>query len=249
MQVVHCFEQSGLGQAPYTYLGCQDLGRCAASCQHCGTGIRYKFHLQSADGKQFFVGSDCIYRSGDAGLTNIAKRERTRIAKEQRDAKKLAKAQERQAQREKTQKERFDNFVAAHADLVPVLDWAKSAGGVAQNIYNNLEQWGTLSDRQIEFITRLHVESQNAPVKSACPTGKVTIEGTIVGIKWAQTQFGSQEKMIVESNGFKVYGSVPKSLDGVVKGNKVRFVATVEQSRDDESFGFFSRPTQAVCMQ
>lgn len=74
---VHAFEAAGLGQAPYkligirkvTYQACHGApvqpGSC---CMFCATGIVYQFWLRSADQKVFFVGSDCITKSGDAGL-------------------------------------------------------------------------------------------------------------------------------------------------------------------------------------
>src|ERR1019366_8550255 len=83
---VHLFETAGLGKAPYKYLGCEVLrgpltlpdgtqvgsfGQPMGSCCYCSTGIAYLFWLESTDGRKFFVGSDCIYKSGDAGLKHI----------------------------------------------------------------------------------------------------------------------------------------------------------------------------------
>jgi hypothetical protein len=83
---IHVFEKAGLGKSPYKYLGCEVArgpiqmpggGTCGApgqpmgACQYCSTGIAYLFWLESADGKKFYVGSDCIFKSGDAGLQRI----------------------------------------------------------------------------------------------------------------------------------------------------------------------------------
>jgi hypothetical protein len=84
---VHVFEAAGLGQAPYKFRGVQVLrgpitieqhngvtvqvgapGQPMGCCQYCSTNIAYLFWLESADGKKFYVGSDCIYKSGDVGL-------------------------------------------------------------------------------------------------------------------------------------------------------------------------------------
>lgn len=74
---VHAFEAAGLGAAPYKFLGIRKVTYQAcygapvqpgACCMFCATGIVYQFWLRSADGKVFFVGSDCIMKSGDAGL-------------------------------------------------------------------------------------------------------------------------------------------------------------------------------------
>jgi hypothetical protein len=83
---IHVFEKAGLGKAPYQFLGVTtcigpiDLGnghtvggfgQPMGSCQYCSTGIAYLFWLKSADGRKFYVGSDCIFKSGDAGLRHI----------------------------------------------------------------------------------------------------------------------------------------------------------------------------------
>lgn len=77
---IHAFERAGLGLAPYTFVGLEKRTYQAcygaptqpgASCMFCATGIVYLFWLRSADGKKFFVGSDCIQKSGDAGLQRV----------------------------------------------------------------------------------------------------------------------------------------------------------------------------------
>ncbi len=71
-QKVHKFEVAGLGDAPYTYLGCSRKvfqacqgapEQAGGSCDYCGTGIMFQFHLRSADGREFKVGSDCILKT------------------------------------------------------------------------------------------------------------------------------------------------------------------------------------------
>lgn len=87
---MHVFEAAGLGKAPYKYLGVEVLrgpitvqsvngcvvqigapGQPMGCCQYCSTGIAYLFWLESTDGRKFYVGSDCIYKSGDVGLKRI----------------------------------------------------------------------------------------------------------------------------------------------------------------------------------
>lgn len=77
---MHIFESAGLGKAPYTFIGIEKRTYQAcygapvqpgSSCMFCSTGIVYLFWLRSADGKKFFVGSDCIMKSGDAGLKSV----------------------------------------------------------------------------------------------------------------------------------------------------------------------------------
>jgi hypothetical protein len=101
---LHVFEAAGLGRAPYKFLRMDVMrgpirriengvevqigapGQPMGSCQYCSTGILYAFWLRSADGKEFYVGSDCIMKSGDAGLRRVIDPLIKQMQKEQRDA-------------------------------------------------------------------------------------------------------------------------------------------------------------------
>lgn len=82
---VHVFERAGLGKAPFRVVGLDRRvgpmevpgqpgmtvgapGQPMGSCDYCGTGIADCFTIRSADGRTFVVGSDCVYKTGDAGL-------------------------------------------------------------------------------------------------------------------------------------------------------------------------------------
>lgn len=68
MTGVHPFQQSGLGTAPFFYVGMNEIvlrhpdgsTQAAGTCDHCGACIRYAFSIRSTDGKISKVGSDCI---------------------------------------------------------------------------------------------------------------------------------------------------------------------------------------------
>lgn len=76
----HKFSEAGLGDAPFTFTGCREnVLRHAnghiqpgGSCDYCGTGIRYEFHIVSACGKTSKVGCECIRRVGDHKLLTAA---------------------------------------------------------------------------------------------------------------------------------------------------------------------------------
>ena len=75
---IHPFEKSGLGKAPFRYIGmvAQDIQygqrvvgsiggieittNPGGTCDHCGHAILNMFRVQSSDGKTFKVGCDCI---------------------------------------------------------------------------------------------------------------------------------------------------------------------------------------------
>lgn len=96
----HIFEAAGLGLAPFRCVGCyvdkgpRDLGngltagapgQPMGTCDYCGTGILYCFRIVSSDGKSFVVGSDCVAKTGDAGLRKVVDAELKRQKDEATD--------------------------------------------------------------------------------------------------------------------------------------------------------------------
>lgn len=73
---VHVFERAGLGTAPFRCVGYTESvftmpdgsTKGGSSCDYCGTGIRFVCKIKSRDGRTFKVGSDCVAKTGDAGL-------------------------------------------------------------------------------------------------------------------------------------------------------------------------------------
>lgn len=76
--------------------------------------------------------------------------------------------------------------------------------------------------------------------------GRVTVSGEIKSLKMTYSDYGQQEKMLVQMDcGNRLFGSVPKAIAGCQIGDKVEFVGTVSVSENDSHLGFFSRPSQA----
>lgn len=74
---IHAFEKAGLGKAPFSFVGYEyrTFQAChgapvqvGGSCDFCGAGLCNMFEIESADGKRFHVGPDCVRKTGDAGL-------------------------------------------------------------------------------------------------------------------------------------------------------------------------------------
>lgn len=103
---MHTFEQSGLGKAPFsvvrpTKTNVLELGQ-VFYCEHCGTQIKHRHYVKSADGKVSIVGIDCLKKTGDEGLFAGVKRlraeNRAAVRSMNEEAKRLCRlAQERQA--------------------------------------------------------------------------------------------------------------------------------------------------------
>jgi hypothetical protein len=77
----HAFQVSGLGLAPFKFVGMNEnvirhgdgSTQPGGSCDFCGTGIRYEFLIESADHKVSKVGCDCIQKTGDKGFIHAFK--------------------------------------------------------------------------------------------------------------------------------------------------------------------------------
>jgi hypothetical protein len=104
--MAHRFELAGLGRAPFRFTGMNEKvfvaypggpEKAGSCCDYCPASIRFEFWVESADGKRFKVGCDCIRKVGDAGLKRqIAAAERDMKARQK--AAKVAREQVRIAE-------------------------------------------------------------------------------------------------------------------------------------------------------
>lgn len=127
---------------------------------------------------------------------------------------------------------------------------------ITNDMRSRFRKWGSLSIKQWALAKKLAytqvVRAQEAEAAEPVVEGSaVTIEGEVVGLKWVPGYaYGSPDtlKIIVKDDrGFKVYGSAAAPLmnHDVDKGFRVRFIAGVEKSKQEETFGFFKRPRKA----
>lgn len=80
--------------------------------------------------------------------------------------------------------------------------------------------------------------------------GRTRIVGRIIKLDLQVNDFGSREVMTVEhEDGWRVWGTQPKTLYEAKKGDVVAFDAKVEPSDRDSKFGFFKRPTKAEIVE
>ncbi len=94
-EMVHIFETAGLGKAPFVL---QRVTCEGSSCQFCNTPIVFRFYIKGIDGKEFFVGSDCVFKTNDTGLKRVVEAEvkkRQAELRRIRDAAKLAAIRDR----------------------------------------------------------------------------------------------------------------------------------------------------------
>ena len=125
-----------------------------------------------------------------------------------------------------------------------------------------LLRYGKLSDKQgaavivtaiknywyRQMIEQRRREEASAP--DVVVGNGIRISGEVLSVKWKDTQFGMVLKMVVQDDrGFKVWGSVPRAIEAIEKGQHVAFVANVVQSDDNPKFGFFKRPRNARVLE
>jgi hypothetical protein len=127
--------------------------------------------------------------------------------------------------------------------------------GFLGSLRRQLLRAGELSQRQIDFGLKsghrlVQWESDRADEQSNAepvPTGRAQVSGKILTIKSVDSQWGTSIKFLLKSDrGFRIWGTLPRSLDDADVGSVVQFEAQIEPSPDDPAFGFFKRPTKAT---
>ena len=122
-----------------------------------------------------------------------------------------------------------------------------------RDIVSKLVKYGDISEKAERYLhvlvkkiasraERAATRAAEAEAAAPCPTGRIEVTGTVVALKVVDGFYGPSTKMLVKAeSGFKVWGTRTANFE---KGDKVRFTATVEPSKDDPKFGFFKRPTK-----
>ena len=215
-------------------------------CTHCGAALLSGAVYQHDSGEHIIIGTTCSGRLDfeSAGEIQAA-----------HQANRMYLAGLRKAIRKSERWSVEIRFLEAARDDESMGDWER---GIAEDMLRKLSKYGSLSNRQIEFIHRIvreypekeakrkAREAADAASKATAPdweSGRYPIEGTVLGIKYVDTAWGYAIKCLIElEDGRRCWGSVPSSLD-VDKGDAIAITATFSPSRDDSKFAFFKRPT------
>jgi hypothetical protein len=228
------------------------------SCHVCGATALFVAKFYHAKTNTYVVtGEDCAEKMG-MGDPAAFRRFRDSIGS-QREA--LAgKAKAKTTLEAAGHGEAWAVYVSDRGNGDRQVSWEEST---LRDIVGKLVKYGSISDKQMDFIGRLLVKLAQAPVVAAArvaeeeaaapvPTtdARVAIEGTILTIKQQESQFGVVTKMLVKhADGWKVWGTVPSAISGVDRGARVRFVAGIQRSDRDPKFGFFTRPAKAEVLE
>ena len=245
------FDRTNIDPSEFLYLGSYDLGipfnvtPCAAlllefpiegcymdRCSICGMPFRYGdvwehtptgLHLVAEQGGHDLIADRCEYDA--ARNTEIERRKRMEARRGIR--------------------RQYRKILTANPGLGAAL---KTNHYIVMDIRDKFLTWGHISPKQIRKVIGIaerQVQSDLEPVVE----GRYEMEGLVLAAEYKPGYTANSEilKMLVLCScpgRFKVWGTAPKGWSDI-KGRRVRFTARVKSSPDDESFGYFSRPTKA----
>ena len=219
-------------------------------CGRCGGegavswGANYNGHVLLEDGTVRETSQVCFACNGARGKwTTYRKLRNNQLARERRARKRAEEAERKAAERA----ERAATYAAENADVLAALETL--TGEFADDLRATLAETGQLSENQGAAVLRIAAEKAAEPEAAPVEAGRSEITGKVVSTKWVDgygPRARAVKKMVVlDDRGSRVYGTVPAALGGVERGEPIIYTATVEASDDDETFGFFKRPTKA----
>ena len=157
---------------------------------------------------------------------------------------------ERQREREATKKREATKPYRKNLRRFPVLREAakvKDPPEFVRDIVAKARKWET-TERQAAAVER-YLQQQKADderLKIDVPEGRQVVQGVVMTTKYTSSPWGETLKILVECEGYRIYGTCPRAIQDVQRGATVTFTATLQHK--EPGFGFFSRPTNAeVC--
>lgn len=137
----------------------------------------------------------------------------------------------------------------ANAELIRELEAAPEGSKLAELHWSYLGS-GSLSEKATAWAWEL-VNAEPEPEAQPVPAGKgVEVTGKVIKTDWHENDFGDRKVMTVKTDaGWLVWGTVPSAIYSVQAGDTVTFVANLEASDRDPSFGFFKRPRKAELLE
>jgi len=214
-------------------------------CYRCGgngkdpKAVDYTVDLESASPEWLEWAAEKIAKLDAANEKRRATKEAKRLAKEAaKEAEKAAKLAE------------IAKASEAYRKAVEAGEALRKVDRFAADILESVNKYATMSEKQESVLKRgvEMVAKRAAEDAAATPVieGRIEISGEMKSKKYVENErYGGSWKMLVlDDRGFKVWGTIPSGLRPF-RGDKVKFTATVEKSRDDECFGFYKRPTKA----
>lgn len=215
-------------------------------CTACGTRFVYGDlwrHIET--GEVIHLGHVCASKVGLHADRTEYEVERDRI---------------RRATLSRLEKERKTEARSVFLEEHPGLEEAlKTDHDIVRDIRAQFKSRCYLSERQIELVLKLKEEAEAPPAeeepKVPAPHGeRREFEGEVVSVKWQENFYGPDRHVMTvkvweQKGAWLVWGTVPRAIDDVYRGDRVRLTATLTRSDRDESFAFMKRPSKAVVLE
>lgn len=132
-----------------------------------------------------------------------------------------------------------------------------------RDIVGKLVKYGSISERATSFLGSLldrianrdKIAAQRAAEYEAAAEvpfaddERATMRGKILTLR--NDDFGHVKMLVQHADGWKLWGTLPASLDDLLlsdqlaRGDEVEFTATIKRSDRDPKFGFYRRPSKA----
>lgn len=229
----------------------ESCGRCAAPSQGAGYINAFRHVDNGVCYECFGVGGKYVSQE------QLDRREYGRQYRARKAAEKAEAEAAEFAAKQAVKLSEFEAWKSENADLVEFVNNAR-AGEPGTFMWDMKFQIFTeqhkLTENQTKAVRRImEKDAQDKAMSAPVPAteSRMVIAGTVLTVKEQFSAYGSTLKMLVrDDRGFKVWGSMPSAIAGEgCKGRKVTFTAKVTVSDDDETFGFYSRPTKASLVE
>lgn len=226
------------------YPGRPGVERIEESCGKClGTGLYLApTHVVDGAGRPFCFG--CQGTGIYSRLVSSARQTSRAAAKRRAEAVNTAReAAARRVQFETAHPGLRDRLTDAHYSLRSGHPIRAQLGYLLDDLESIA---GTLTTEQVDQAeSLLELLEQERLQRRPVPAGRVAVTGEVLTIKPVESEWGTTLKAVIRGAGWRVYGTLPSGLTGAHRGDVVEFTATVNPSDDDDSFGFYRRPTKA----
>ena len=216
-------------------------------CQVCGARyLRGDVFRHVPTGQFLLVGWECA-EAMEAGYNRARAAAHLQLNAQRRGLRAAVKRETLIEARRAARAERAAEFLAETHGLAEAL---KLEHRIIIDLRSSLAAYGRLTPKQVELAMKLAEDAKKPVGQVPVVEKRIQVEGVVKSTKTEDSGYGETMKMLVEVNGeagsYRLFGTVPDSLlDGkLLIGARVRFAAKVERSRNDPSFGFFSRPTR-----
>lgn len=223
------------------------------SCHVCGAHFRMgDVFVHEPTGEHIITGWECADRITTLDRSSFSSRHEAMAEQSLAVARREAIAEQKAA------------WLAGNADLVEDL---KLDHYILEDMSRKLARHGSLSEAQVDLARKIAGEvrareaakaQRDAEAKCPVPEGVQVVRGTLVSVKWKDSDYGGALKMTVRvetpDGVYRVWGTLPSNLQsehgkiqnngertGIV-GAVVEFTATITRSKEDSSFGFAKRP-------